>query len=141
MPASPRGSEGIALTAVPPSTTAGRTGVFAGIGDTPLIELDFLEEIPDGVRLFAKLESTNPGGSIKDRPVARMLSAALRDGRNYVVAEDMATAMRPALRHRLLPSFEAEARGLTGDALVADVLHDLPELPDEVEAVLRAIDD
>ena len=55
-------------------------GLFAGIGDTPLVELDFLEEIPEGVRLFAKLESTNPGGSIKDRPVARMLSAALRDG-------------------------------------------------------------
>lgn len=71
--------------------------------------------------------------------VARV--AALRDGRNYVVAADLAWAMRPALRHRLLPSFEAEARGLTGDALVADVLHDLPELPEEVEAVLRAIDD
>ena len=76
MPASRPGKEG-----VPPSTKAGRTGIFAGIGDTPLVELDFLEEIPDGVRLFAKLESTNPGGSIKDRPVARMLSAALRDGR------------------------------------------------------------
>lgn len=55
-------------------------GLFSGIGDTPLVELDFLEEIPQGVRLFAKLESANPGGSIKDRPVARMLSAALRDG-------------------------------------------------------------
>ena len=54
--------------------------VFSGIGNTPLVELDFLEEIPQGVRLFAKLESANPGGSIKDRPVARMLSAALRDG-------------------------------------------------------------
>lgn len=55
-------------------------GLFSGIGDTPLVELEFLEEIPQGVRLFAKLESANPGGSIKDRPVARMLSAALRDG-------------------------------------------------------------
>ena len=55
-------------------------GLFSGIGNTPLVELDFLEEIPRGVRLFAKLESANPGGSIKDRPVARMLSAALRYG-------------------------------------------------------------
>lgn len=55
-------------------------GLFSGIGNTPLVELDFLEEIPQGMRLFAKLESANPGGSIKDRPVARMLSAALRDG-------------------------------------------------------------
>ena len=63
---------------IPPA--ARRKGVFTGIGETPLVELDFLEEIPEGVRLFAKLESTNPGGSIKDRPVARMLAAALRDG-------------------------------------------------------------
>jgi cysteine synthase len=32
-------------------------------------------------RLFAKLESRNPGGSIKDRPVARMLSRALSENR------------------------------------------------------------
>ncbi len=70
--------------------------------------------------------------------VARV--AALRDGRGYVTTDDLAWALKPTLRHRLLPSFEAEARGLTGDALVADVLHDLPELPAEVEAVLAAID-
>ena len=59
---------------------AARTGVFDGIGGTPLVEIGGFEEISPGVRLFAKLESVNPGGSIKDRPVARMLSAALRDG-------------------------------------------------------------
>ena len=57
-----------------------------------------------------------------------------------VNAEDLAWALTPALRHRLLPSFEAEARGLTGDALVADVLHDVPDLPSEVERVLAAVD-
>lgn len=33
------------------------------------------------VRLFAKLESVNPGGSVKDRPVARMLLEAHAAGR------------------------------------------------------------
>ncbi len=66
--------------------------------------------------------------------------AALRAGRGYVTGEDVAWGLLPALRHRLLPSFEAEARGLLGDALVADVLHDLSDLPPEVEAVLAAID-
>lgn len=70
--------------------------------------------------------------------VARV--AALRDGRAYVAADDLAWALLPTLRHRLLPSFEAEARGLTGDALVRDVLHDLPELPTEVQQVLDAIE-
>jgi MoxR-like ATPase len=65
---------------------------------------------------------------------------ALRDARLWVTAADIAAVLRPALRHRLLPSFEAEARGLVGDALVADVLHDLSDLPPEVESVLRAID-
>lgn len=54
--------------------------LLAGIGDTPLIELTDLAALPVGVRLFAKLESVNPGGSIKDRPVSRMLTRALAEG-------------------------------------------------------------
>lgn len=65
---------------------------------------------------------------------------ALRAGRGYVDATDLAHVVLPAFRHRLLPAFEAEARGLTGDALVANVLHDVPSLPREVEAVLSAVD-
>ena len=56
-------------------------GLLSGIGDTPLVELDFLADVPAGTRIFAKLESANPGGSLKDRPVARMLSRALEQGR------------------------------------------------------------
>ncbi len=56
-------------------------GLLACIGHTPLVELDFNEEVRHGVRLFAKLESVNPGGSVKDRPVARMLTEAIKAGR------------------------------------------------------------
>jgi cysteine synthase B len=49
------------------------------IGRTPLIELDPFPEAPE-TRVFAKLESCNPGGSIKDRPVARMLTRAIDEG-------------------------------------------------------------
>lgn len=52
-------------------------GILAGIGNTPLVELDLAREIDPRVRLFAKLESVNPGGSIKDRPVAHMLLQGL----------------------------------------------------------------
>jgi MoxR-like ATPase len=65
---------------------------------------------------------------------------ALRAGRGFVTMEDVSTCLLPALRHRLLPSFEAEARGQVGDALVAEVLHDLHDLPPEVERVLAAVD-
>ena len=55
--------------------------LLAAIGHTPLVEIEGLAGFPAGTLLFAKLESVNPGGSIKDRPVARMLTRALADGR------------------------------------------------------------
>ena len=46
------------------------------IGNTPLVRLDlFDDEFPD-VEIWAKMEAFNPGGSLKDRPVLRMLSEA-----------------------------------------------------------------
>jgi cysteine synthase B len=56
------------------------TGLVEGIGRTPLVELTEAAELPSGTRLFAKLESGNPGGSLKDRPVARILGRALERG-------------------------------------------------------------
>jgi len=91
----------------------------------------------DSARRNLRLGASPRGGESICR-VARV--AALRAGRHYAVPDDIAWALKPALRHRLLPSFEAEARGLTGDALVSDVLHDVPDLPEEVERVLDAVD-
>lgn len=50
--------------------------LLAAVGRTPLVEIPFAGAAAPGARLFAKLESVNPGGSIKDRPVARMLTEA-----------------------------------------------------------------
>jgi cysteine synthase B len=54
--------------------------VFSLIGNTPLIELKACSPKP-GIRLFAKLEGSNPTGSVKDRIVAYMLRRALAEGR------------------------------------------------------------
>jgi cysteine synthase B len=51
------------------------------VGRTPLVELHAEPPLPRGTRLYAKLESVNPGGSIKDRPVSRILVRALDEGR------------------------------------------------------------
>jgi cysteine synthase A len=55
------------------------------VGETPLIGLPrMLEGTPAaarGVELFAKLESFNPGGSVKDRIGVAMIDAAEREGR------------------------------------------------------------
>lgn len=53
--------------------------VLALIGHTPLVELSrYGEHLP--VRLVAKLESANPGGSVKDRIAAAMIEAAEATG-------------------------------------------------------------
>jgi S-sulfo-L-cysteine synthase (O-acetyl-L-serine-dependent) len=49
------------------------------IGRTPLLELPDFAPRP-GVRLFAKLEGQNPGGSVKDRAAYGMLRGALDRG-------------------------------------------------------------
>ena len=49
------------------------------IGDTPLVEVTRIDR---GLcRLFLKLESANPSGSLKDRPARAMIEAAEADGR------------------------------------------------------------
>jgi O-acetylserine dependent cystathionine beta-synthase len=49
------------------------------IGDTPLLELTKFP-LPEGVRLFAKLEFFNPGGSVKDRLGVALIEDALARG-------------------------------------------------------------
>ncbi len=53
--------------------------VLEMIGKTPLVEVRNLDTGP--CRLFLKLESQNPGGSIKDRIALSMIEAAEREGR------------------------------------------------------------
>jgi S-sulfo-L-cysteine synthase (O-acetyl-L-serine-dependent) len=51
------------------------------IGNTRMVEiLCFREELPE-IRVYAKAEFTNPGGSLKDRPVRRMLLEAQIEGK------------------------------------------------------------
>lgn len=49
------------------------------IGNTPIVRLNRLGA-STGAALWAKLESFNPGGSVKDRPALRMIQDAEADG-------------------------------------------------------------
>jgi [CysO sulfur-carrier protein]-thiocarboxylate-dependent cysteine synthase len=60
----------------------GATDIVKAIGDTPLVELERLSPNPD-VRLWAKLESLNPTGSIADRVARAMLEDA--EGRGAIL--------------------------------------------------------
>lgn len=50
------------------------------VGGTPLLELSRIARDVPGLRLFAKAEHMNPGGSVKDRPVRSMLQDGLARG-------------------------------------------------------------
>lgn len=50
------------------------------IGHTPIVEINHFT-LPEGVRLFAKLEFMNPGGSVKDRLGQELLREADESGK------------------------------------------------------------
>lgn len=52
---------------------------------------------------------------------------ALLDGRFNVAFRDIRTAALPALRHRLIMNFDAEAEGINPDAIIASVLEETRE--------------
>jgi cysteine synthase B len=56
-----------------------RRSILDLVGDTPLVEVSGLSPNP-GVRILAKLEGQNPGGSVKDRVAKAMVEQAEAEG-------------------------------------------------------------
>jgi MoxR-like ATPase len=63
-------------------------------------------------------------GSIALIKVAK--AAAVLGGRSYVSPHDVKSIAVDVLRHRVLPSYEAEAQGKTADHLIAQILENVP---------------
>jgi MoxR-like ATPase len=61
-------------------------------------------------------------------------AVALCEGRAHVAFTDIAKVAKPALRHRLIRSFEGEADGITTDAVIDALLAAVPTRPPNVEA-------
>ncbi len=56
--------------------------VLDAIGNTPLVEVkNIWDSDKTGVRIMAKLEGSNPGGSVKDRPAFFMIKDAVASGK------------------------------------------------------------
>jgi MoxR-like ATPase len=60
---------------------------------------------------------------------------ALLEGRAHVAFADLRCVAHPALRHRLIPSFEAEADGVGTDAILDRLLDEVPEVSERVAAI------
>jgi cysteine synthase B len=54
-------------------------GIIDIVGNTPLVEIQRLNPNPN-VKIYAKLEGNNPGGSVKDRAALNMIRSALERG-------------------------------------------------------------
>ena len=60
---------------------------------------------------------------------------ALIEGRAHVSFADIRAGAVPALRHRLVLSFEGEAEGVGTDEIIEQVLSGLPEVPEQVSGL------
>jgi cysteine synthase B len=63
------------------------------IGRTPLVRIRRIGGLRPTVGVYAKLEGFNPGGSVKDRPVLRMIEEAERAGRLAGRGDDTAVLL------------------------------------------------
>jgi len=57
--------------------------LLGAVGRTPLVRIErcIQDIVPPGVEIWAKVEALNPGGSVKDRAAAQILSVAEAEGR------------------------------------------------------------
>ncbi|HSJ53410.1 MAG TPA: AAA family ATPase, partial [Anaerolineae bacterium] len=76
-------------------------------------------QAPEAVRSYVRY-GASPRGMQAMILAGKILS--LLDGRYNVAFDDVRQAARPALRHRLILNFEAQAEGITADAVIDAVL-------------------
>lgn len=108
--------------------------VLDTVGNTPLVELKKLSRNPS-VKIYAKLEGNNPGGSVKDRPALNMIKSALERGdishkTKLIEATSGNTGIAMALMANLfnleieliMPSTSTRERVLTMEAFGAKVI-------------------
>lgn len=104
------------------------------VGNTPMVEIKKLNPNPK-VRMYAKLEGDNPGGSVKDRPALNMIRSALergdiKPGSRLIEATSGNTGIALAMIARLydleieliMPSTSTKERTLTMEAFGAKVI-------------------
>ncbi|SEP00641.1 MoxR family ATPase [Paenibacillus sp. OV219] len=93
-----------------------------------IVEDSIIDYIAAIVRLTRESRSVQLGASPRAGIAILMASKAwaLLDGRTYVTPDDVKLVARPALRHRLLLSAQAELEGGTSDGIIQETLAAAP---------------
>jgi MoxR-like ATPase len=83
-------------------------------------------DLPQALRELARYIEfgASPRGSIALYRASR--AAALLAGRDYVLPDDVKRSAPAVLRHRIIPSYEADADRVTSDAIVKGILSAVP---------------
>jgi MoxR-like ATPase len=95
---------------------------------------------PQAPDFIQKYVSWGAGPRASQNLILAGKARALLQGRSYVNAEDIRTVAAPVLRHRLVLNFNAEADGITPDAIVKRLIDLIPEqapLPSGLPNVFR----
>ncbi|MBI5286711.1 MAG: ATPase, partial [Deltaproteobacteria bacterium] len=80
---------------------------------------------PDEYGLKGMVEyGASPRGSIYLNKAAR--GYGFLQGRGYVLPEDIKVMATDVLRHRIILSYEAEAKGMTADEVIGRILEGVP---------------
>lgn len=67
-----------------------------------------------------------PGPRACQQLVLAAKAQALLQGRHHVTLDDVMVLARPVLRHRIVPTFNAEAEGISVDDLIGRLLKEIP---------------
>ncbi len=90
----------------------------------PSVE-EYIVALIDATRRDPRLDyGASPRGTIALDRCAR--AAAWLDGRDFATPADVIEIAPDALRHRLIPTFDAEARGIDADTVLAGVIDSVP---------------
>ena len=69
-----------------------------------------------------------PGPRASQQLVLASKARAILRGRHHVTLDDVETLAHPVLRHRIVPTFNAEAEGVSIDDLIGRILKEIPRL-------------
>ena len=93
------------------------------------------EDVPEFIREYL---SWGAGPRACQYLVLGGKARAVLHGRCHVAGEDIAAAARPVLRHRIVTNFNADAEGLSADAVIDRLLETIPPHAEGISADRRA---